>query len=90
MPLLQLYEGDDPFPPFPVGHADYGALLHLRPRVEDLFDLAGIDVLAAGDDYILETVDDEEVPILVENADIAQRNHPSGQKAPLVSEGLSR
>src|SRR5699024_12581043 len=40
-------------------------------RSSDLgFDLGGVDVLTAGDEHVLEPVDDEEEPILVEVADV--------------------
>src|SRR5699024_11992584 len=34
------------------------------------FELGGVDVLSAGDEHVLEPVDDEEEPVIVEVADV--------------------
>src|SRR4051812_47432316 len=54
-----------------VGHADHRRLGDRRVLVQDLLDLARIDVVAAADDHVLLAVDDEEVAILVELRHVA-------------------
>ena len=53
-----------------VGSADDGAWS--TPRgVEGRLDLLRVDVLAAADDHVLDAVDDPQVAVLVEDADVA-------------------
>src|SRR3712207_5380400 len=49
-----------------------GRLLHRGVLVEDLLDLARVDVVAAADDHLLLAVDDEEVAVLVDLAHVAR------------------
>src|SRR5260370_28754933 len=46
-------------------HADHRGLGHLGVGVEDLFDLARVDVESAADDQVLLALDDEEEAVLV-------------------------
>src|ERR1700748_3283290 len=56
---IEVYAGfgsehrDDLFAAELVGHADHGALEHAGVRIEDLLDLAWVDVLTAADDHVL-------------------------------------
>src|SRR6185437_5275110 len=54
-----------------VGYADDNGLRHFRVLVERLLDEARIDLIARGDDDILDAVDDEEIAVRIEIADIA-------------------
>ncbi len=45
---------DDPLAPALVGHADHRDLAHSRVRREDVLDLERVDVLAAGDDHVVD------------------------------------
>ena len=46
-------------------------------RVEELLDLARVDVLAAADDHVLDPADDTHVAVLVHDRQVAAV-HPSG------------
>ena len=54
-----------------VGPADDGGLEHAVVAVERGLDLLRVDVLAAADDHVLDAVDDPQVAVLVEDADVA-------------------
>src|SRR6185437_4049449 len=54
-----------------VGYADDNGLRHFRVLVERLLDEARIDLIARGDDDILDAVDDEEIAVRIEITDIA-------------------
>ena len=54
-----------------VGHADDRGLGHVGVLVERGFDLGRVDVLAAADDDVLQPVDDVEVAVGVEAAEVA-------------------
>src|SRR5439155_23950741 len=54
-----------------VWYADDDRLVDVRVAVEDLFDLARVDGVAAANDDVLLAVDEEQVAILVEVADVA-------------------
>src|SRR5436190_1854971 len=60
-----------------VGDADDLNVLDLRVAVEELLDLARIDVLAAADHHVLDPADDLHVPVLAHRRQIA-RVHPAG------------
>ena len=47
-----------------VGHADDGDVLDVGVAVEELLDLARVDVLAAPDDQVLDAADDVDVAVL--------------------------
>src|SRR6185369_8775356 len=61
----------DRFTPFVVGDADHGGFGHVRVIADRAFDLGRIDVLAAGDDHVLDAVVDVEVAVLVQVAGVA-------------------
>ena len=69
--------------PFLVGNADDRAFGDVGVLVERLLDLGGIDVLAAGDDHVLDPVDDIDEAVLVHIAAVAGVQ-------PAVAQGLSR
>src|SRR6266498_3159839 len=48
-----------------VGDADHLHVLDRRMRVQELLDLARVDVLAAADDHVLDSADDVDVPLVV-------------------------
>ena len=55
--------------------------------VEHPLDLGARDVLAAGDDHVLEPVDDEEVAVVVEHADVAGVEPAAGGTPRAVASG---
>src|SRR3954462_13629221 len=71
LPLLEDHGGADLLAHRLVGHADHRGLEHALVLVEDLLDLARVDVVAAADDQLLLAVDDEEVAVLVDLAHVA-------------------
>src|ERR1035437_5734072 len=62
--------GVDLLAEFLVGHPDDGGLGHLGMHVDDLLDLARVDVEAAADDQLLLAIDDEEEAFVVDVADV--------------------
>ena len=62
-----------------VGDADHRDLLHRGVGADDLLHLAGRDVLAPGDDHVHLPVDDGEVPVGVEPAQVAGVEPPAGE-----------
>jgi hypothetical protein len=52
------------FAPFVVGDADHGGFGDIRVIADRALDFGGIDVLAAGDDHVLDAVVDVEVAVL--------------------------
>jgi hypothetical protein len=55
----------------------------------DRFDLGGIDVLAAGDEHVLDPVDDREVTVLVTDSHVSGAEPASSVKAAAVASGFS-
>ena len=53
-----------------VGPADDCGLGDLGQLVDDRLDLAGVDVLAAADDHVLCAVDQNQITVLVQPADV--------------------
>src|SRR3954464_12781826 len=70
--VLEHHRGADLLPHLLVGHRDHGGLGHGGVLVEDLLDLARVDVVAAADDHVLLAVDDEEVAVLVDAGHVAR------------------
>ena len=70
-PALSATAAPTSSPSSSCGIADHGGLAHRGVLVEDLLDLARVDVVAAADDELLLAVDDEEVAVLVDAADVA-------------------
>ncbi len=63
--------GDHHLAPLGVGPADHRHLLDRRVALQHLLDLARVDVAAAGDDQVPGAVEQGEIPVLVEAADVA-------------------
>ncbi len=63
--------GDDRLAPALVGQPEDGHLADGRVAHEDLLDLDRVDVLAAGDDHVLLAVDERDVAVLVDLAEVA-------------------
>src|SRR6516225_8497132 len=59
-----------------VGDADHLHILNLRVAIEELLDLARIDVLAAADHHVLNPPDDVAIALLVDRREIASV-HPT-------------
>ena len=59
------------FAPLLVGHADHGDFGDVGMVADRALDLGGIDVLAAGDDHVLDAVVDVEIAVLVEIAGVS-------------------
>ena len=76
-------EGLDRFAPVFVRDADGAGLEDLRMAEEDLVDLLGVDVVAAGDDHVLLAVHEGQMPVLVQEADVPRVE-------PAVAEGVFR
>ena len=70
-PSLPYHDRVHRFPPLIAGNADHRAFLHRGMAVERVFHLRGVHVFAAGDDHVLQTIDDEEKAVFVEIARIA-------------------
>ena len=64
-------DGVDDLAPTLVGDAEDGRLEHGGVGVEGVLDLGAVDVLAAGDDHVLGPVDEVQVAVGVEVADVA-------------------
>src|SRR5262249_8709522 len=62
--------GDD-LPPARVGQAHHAGLAHPRMAQEDLLDLDRVDVLAAGDDHVVDPTHREDVTLLVLVGEVA-------------------
>ena len=54
-----------------VGHADHRRLEHVRVLVQRLLHLARVHVVAAADDHLLLAVDEKQVAVVVDVADVA-------------------
>ena len=68
-----------------IGNADRGGVEDRGVPEQHLVDLARRDVLAALDDELLDAAGDEEEAVGIANADVAERNQPSGRNAPFVA-----
>jgi hypothetical protein len=64
-------DGVDALAPVGVRKADDGALGDGGMEGDGVLDLSRIDVLATGDDHVLEAVDDVEVALIVEVSAVA-------------------
>src|SRR3954447_17209715 len=69
--VLERDRGADLLAELLVRDADHRRLGHRGMLVEDLLDLARIDVVAAADDHVLLAIDDEEVAVLVDLGHVA-------------------
>src|SRR5215468_2362179 len=59
------------FPPCRIRHSEDGGFQDSRVFVEDFFDLGAIDVLAAGDDHILDAIDEENVALGIHTTEVS-------------------
>src|SRR5262249_8303652 len=59
------------FSPGRIGHTEDGGFQDSRVLVEDFFDLGAIDILAAGDNHILGTINQENVALGIHATEIA-------------------
>src|SRR5712664_2440259 len=51
------------FAPLWIGYSKYRCFTNRRMLVDNCFDLAAVNVLAAGDNHVLQAVQDVEIPI---------------------------
>jgi len=70
---------------FLVRHAEHLNILDLRMRVQELFDLAWIDVLAAPDHHVLDAADDTAIALVVDRCEVAVCIHLAASMASRVS-----
>ena len=70
-----------------VRHADDGCISDVRIAVEQLFNLARVDVLAHADDQFLDAVDDVEVAVFIAPDDVARVEPAAGQRARCLLRG---
>src|SRR5947208_1174774 len=68
--VMQLDPGADLLAVLLVRHADHLHVLHLEMAVQELLDLARIDVLAAPDHHVLEPADDVDVARIVHRREV--------------------
>ena len=61
-----------------VGHADHLHVLDVGVGVEELLDLARVDVLAAADHHVLDPPDDVDVAVVVHHGEVAGVHPPVG------------
>src|SRR5580698_6662916 len=64
-------ESGDDLAPFLVGEPDDGNLEHARMQRKAAFDLHRRNVLAAGDDHVVDPAGDEQVAIAIDEAGVA-------------------
>ncbi len=62
----------DDLPPFRIRHTNHHRIEHVWVLSEHLLDFDRVDVLAAADDQVTAALDDEEIAILVQIADVAR------------------
>ena len=70
---LRLDDGHHDLAPFVVGHADHADVADRRMAEQHRLDLGRIDVDAAADDEVRAAVGEEEVAVVVDVADVAER-----------------
>ena len=73
-------EGVADFAPPAIGCSDDGSLSHAWVVEEGGFHLGGVDVLASGDEHVLEPVDDEEETVGVEVPDVTGVEPAAGRE----------
>src|SRR6266576_3714718 len=69
---LQDDTGHHKLTPLGVRHSEDGGFANRGMLVKDRLDLAGVDVLAARDDHVLQAVQDVEITVRVLTADISR------------------
>src|SRR5437763_985619 len=68
---FQYDEGLDRFTPPLVRHTNDGDVSDIRVSVQGTFDLGGVDVLAAGNDHVLQAIVDIQITFFVQEPGIA-------------------
>ena len=74
-PAAALDHGNHSLSPLLIGNADHRGVGHCIVGQQNSLDLGGVDVDAAADDHVLGPTGDEQVPVLVEVADVANGEH---------------
>jgi hypothetical protein len=75
-------QGDDRqygLSPLLIRDPDSGSLKHHWVSIENILDLTKVNVLAAGDNQVFFAIHNEEIPILIEIADVAGVAPPASQ-----------
>src|SRR6185503_21270780 len=62
---LQHHARHDQLAPFGIRDTEHRHLAHCGVLVDHGFDFAGVDVLAAGHDHVLQSIEDVEVPVAI-------------------------
>jgi len=84
---LQHHARHDQLAPFGIGDTEHRRLADCWVVVDHGFDFAGVDVLAAGHDHVLQSIEDVEVPVGILIAGVAGANNRLGN-ARALSAGL--
>ena len=71
LPSPDLYKRDGHLTPFAISYADDRSVKYRRMGVKDIFDFAGINVLTAAYDHVLDSALHSAIAILVKRAEIA-------------------
>src|SRR5258705_9029048 len=71
MPRLDLYKSDGHFAPVAIRNPDDRSSHDGGVCIENVLDLAGIDILAAADDHVLAPASNAAISVLVETPQIA-------------------
>jgi hypothetical protein len=59
-----------PLTPFGIGETDYRDFVDAWYGRDDVLDLAGVDVVATGDDHVALPVDQVEIPVLIQPPEV--------------------
>ena len=84
---LRLDDGHHDLAPLVVGHADHADVADRGMAEQHRLDLGRIDVHAAGDDEVGAAVGEEEVAVVVDVADVAEREVVAAGRRPSVFSG---
>ena len=84
-PLRQHHPGHQLFPVFFIGDPDHIDIGNLRMVVEELLDLAGIDILPAPDHHVLQPPDNLDVSLFIHRPQIPGMVPPVGIKGGMGS-----
>ena len=80
-PGAELHDRLDLLAELPVRHADDRDVEHVGMLDEHVLDLDAVHVLAAADDHVLGPVDEVQVAVVVEVADVAAAEPAAGQRS---------
>ncbi len=75
------HRGDGPAPPISICHTDHASIFHRRVPVQHSLDLSWVDVLSTGDDQIVPTIDNVEVPFIVHVTGVTGLKPPAGARS---------